>query len=163
GGYLIADTSNHRVRRVAPDGTITTVAGTGVQGFLGDGGQATSARLSIPFGVATTADGGFLIVDVGNQRVRKVSASGVISTVGGGDGGPATAAQLAYPKGVAVDASGNVYIADEVNNKVRFVGTPVAPANVSAPTISGTSTVGSVLTGAAGGWSGTGPSISYQW
>ena len=83
---------------------ITTVAGTGVQGFTGDGGPATAAQLSIPFGVAPTADGGFLIVDVGNQRIRKVSAAGVITTVAGngvagysGDGGPADRREPARP------------------------------------------------------------------
>ena len=128
GGYLIPDSNNHRVRRVSPTGVITTVAGTGTQGFSGDGGAATSANLSIPFGVAPTPDGGFLIVDVGNQRIRNVSAAGVISTVAGtgtagysGDGGPATAAMIASPHNVVADATGGFYIADASNQRVRYV------------------------------------------
>ena len=107
---------------------ITTVAGTGVQGFTGDGGPATAAQLSIPFGVAPTADGGFLIVDVGNGRIRKVSAGGTITTVAGngvdgysGDGGPATAAQLMHPHNVVALADGSFLIADASNQRVRRV------------------------------------------
>src|SRR5262249_55989325 len=81
GGFLIADTGNSRIRRVFPDGTITTVAGTTTAGFSGDGGQATSAQLDLPYGVAPTADGGFVIADTGNRRVRRVSATGVITTI----------------------------------------------------------------------------------
>jgi hypothetical protein len=128
GGFLIPDSNNHRVRRVWPDGTITTVAGTGVQGFSGDGGPATSARLSIPFGVAPTADGGFLIVDVGNQRIRLVSSSGTITTVAGtgvggysGDGGPATAAQVNNPHNVWPLADGSFFFADASNSRIRLV------------------------------------------
>jgi len=94
---------------LAAPGDIFTVAGT-TQGLSGDGGAATAAQLAFPFGVAVTADGGVLIADAGNHRVRKVSAAGTISTVAGttlglsGDGGAATAAQLSYPSGVAVTA-----------------------------------------------------------
>jgi hypothetical protein len=94
GGYLIADMTNHRVRRVRPDNTITTVAGGGGTGFSGDGGPASAAGLNAPFAVATTADGGFLIADVADHRVRRVSPGGTITTVAGdgtsgdsGDGG----------------------------------------------------------------------------
>jgi hypothetical protein len=80
GGFLIADTFNHRVRRVSPDGTITTVAGT-TRGFSGDGGPAIAAQLDGPLGVAATADGGFLIADQNNYRVRRVSPGGTITTV----------------------------------------------------------------------------------
>ena len=129
GGFLIPDSNNHRVRKVSPTGVITTVAGTGAQGFSGDGGPATAAQLSIPFGVAPTADGGFLIVDVGNQRIRKVSAAGEITTVAGngiagygGDGGPAaTAASLRDPHNVVALADGGFLIADASNQRVRRV------------------------------------------
>jgi hypothetical protein len=126
GGFLIADQNNHRVRHVSPTGTITTVAGTTV-GMSGDGGPATAAQLSFPFGVAVTADGGFLITDRGNDRVRRVSPTGTITTVAGtsigpaGDGGPATAAQLNRPTGVAVTADGGFLIADWGNHRIRFV------------------------------------------
>jgi hypothetical protein len=126
GGFLIADTANQRIRRVAPAGTITTVAGT-TGGLAGDGGPATAARLSGPFGVAATADGGFLIADTNDSRIRRVSPAGTITTVAGstrglaGDGGPATAAQLNLPLGVAATADGGVLIADSDNHRVRFV------------------------------------------
>jgi hypothetical protein len=128
GGFLIPDSNNHRVRRVSSSGTITTVAGTGTQGFSGDGGQATLAQLSIPFAVSPTADGGFLIADIGNQRIRKVSAAGVIATVAGngvagfgGDGGPATGASLRDPHAVLALADGGFLIADTSNERVRRV------------------------------------------
>jgi glucose/arabinose dehydrogenase len=105
GGYLIADAGNDRVRRVFPDGTIKTVAGSGNYGSSGDGGPATAASLQDPLGVAALPDGGFLIADAGAGRVRRVSATGTITTVAGngtrgfsGDGGPATAAEIYGPE-----------------------------------------------------------------
>src|SRR5207244_2819039 len=84
GGYLIADTSNHAIRQVSPTGTITTVAGTlTVSGSTGDGGPATAAKLNSPSGVATTADGGYLIADTSNHAIRRVSPAGTITTVAG--------------------------------------------------------------------------------
>ena len=128
GSLFIADAKNNRVRRVSPDGVITTAAGTGVEGFFGDGGQATSAQLKTPYGVAVDVAGNLYIADSGNQRVRRVSPAGVITTVAGtgvggfsGDGGQATSAQLNAPTAVAVDAAGNVYVADAFNHRVRRV------------------------------------------
>lgn len=126
GNVYIADEGNHRVRKVSAGGTITTIAGTGVAGFSGDGGPATSASLYYPQGVAVDGQGNVYIADTSNYRVRKVSPGGTISTFAGGgsslgDGGPATAAQLNAPKGVAVDGQGNVYIADTNDNRVREV------------------------------------------
>jgi hypothetical protein len=128
GGFLIADTENHEVRRVTRDGTITTVAGDGAPGFAGDGGPATSASLNQPFDVAPLPDGGFLIADVGNHAIRKVSKSGRITTVAGdgtpgfsGDGGPARDAQLDSPHSVAVLPEGGYVIADTDNDRVRIV------------------------------------------
>ena len=128
GSFLIPDTGNQRVRKVSAGGVITTVAGTGVQGFSGDGGPATSAQLSIPFAVAPTPDGGFLLIDVGNQRIRKVDSAGTISTVAGtgvagfsGDGGPATSAQVYNPHNLVSAADGGFYIADASNERVRYV------------------------------------------
>jgi hypothetical protein len=127
GGFLIAD-GDYVVRRVFPDGTITTVAGTGTPGFSGDGGPATEAHLNLPYSVAVTADGGFLIADAGNRRVRRVSPTGIITTVAGtgvqgsaGDGGAATAAQLNDPTGVATTPDGGILIADFFGNRVRWV------------------------------------------
>jgi NHL repeat len=128
GGVLFADSNNHRIRRVSPSGTITTVAGTGQVGFSGDGGLATSADLDLPVDVAATRDGGFLIADYGNNRIRRVSAGGTITTVAGtgvegfsGDGGPATAARMGFPNGVSATADGGFLIADYEYNRVRRV------------------------------------------
>jgi hypothetical protein len=128
GSVLVADFENHRVRRISPGGIITTVAGTGTAGFSGDGGAATKARLNGPTDVDATPDGGFLIADLGNRRVRKVSAAGTIATVAGngqegssGDGGPATAARLVAPAGVASTPAGGHLIADAGGDRVRSV------------------------------------------
>jgi sugar lactone lactonase YvrE len=128
GSLYIGDANNNRVRRVSLAGTITTVAGTGSGGFSGDGGPATSARLNKPRNLAFDAAGNLYIADDENHRVRRVSPSGVISTVAGsgsagfsGDGGPATSAKMGRVRDVAVDASGNLYIADEENHRIRRV------------------------------------------
>ena len=119
GNLYIADQYNQRVRMVSPNGVIATVAGTGVAGYLGDSGPATSAQLNSPQGVAVDSAGNLYIADSGNQRIRRVSANGTITTAAGtgsagysGDSGLATSAQLCNPLGVAVDATGNLYIAD---------------------------------------------------
>ena len=128
GGFLITDVGNNVVRKVSAAGVITRVAGTGTAGNSGDDGPATDARLNSPASVAVTADGGFLIVDAGNNVVRRVSAAGVITRVAGtgglgnsGDDGPATDAQLNKPFGVAVTADGGFLITDAGNNMVRKV------------------------------------------
>jgi hypothetical protein len=118
----------------ATPGMIITVAGDATQGFTGDGGIATNAELRNPLGVAADALGNFYIADAGNERIRKVNASGTITTVAGngyqdssynggfsGDNGPAINAELNYPRGVAVDVIGNIYIADANNNRIRMV------------------------------------------
>lgn len=117
GNLYIADGRNHRVRKVDADGVITTVAGTGVRGFSGDGGSATSAKLSFPVGLAIDRDGNVFVADLANRRVRKIDTQGIITTVAGtgafgfsGDGGPATSAKLSASD-LAFDASGNLFIA----------------------------------------------------
>lgn len=129
GGYLIADSDNNRVRKVAPDGTITTVAGNGTRGFGGDGGPATAAALNAPYGVSALADGSFYIADSANHRIRRVAPDGTISTVAGtgaaafsGDGGPAVSASLRTPHAVEATADGRLLIADMGNHRVREVG-----------------------------------------
>jgi sugar lactone lactonase YvrE len=124
----IADFSNNRIRKVDGNGTITTVAGGGSSGLLGDGGPATSAVLAQPSAVAVDLSGNFYIADTTSSRVRKVDTQGIINTLAGsgvhgfaGDNGPATNAELLFPEGVAVDAAGNVYIADAGNNRIREV------------------------------------------
>ncbi len=107
--------------------TITTVAGDGTFGFAGDGGPATAAALNFPPGVAVDGAGNLFIADRDNQRIRRVSPQGTITTVAGGgnpadglgDGGPATAASLANPHGVAVDGAGSIFIADTGNQRIR--------------------------------------------
>jgi sugar lactone lactonase YvrE len=128
GNIYIADAHNHRVRLVDTNGKITTFAGNGVQGFLGDGGPATSASLNTPTSVAVHNNTVY-IADSENNVIRAVSG-GTITTFAGngvgaegysGDGGPAIAALLNCPRGVAVDANGNLYIADTKNHVVRQV------------------------------------------
>lgn len=142
GNVLIADSHNHRVRKIS-GGVITTVAGTGTAGFSGDGGQAIAARLALPSAIAIDKAGRLFIADTNNHRVRAV-ADGVITTAAGngeelfaGDGGQATAASLDQPTGVAVDAAGMLYIADKHNQRIRMVNaaggiTTVAGSGASA-------------------------------
>ncbi len=128
GDLFIADSDNSRVRKVTPDGIINTVAGTNAFGFFGDGGPATSAVLNLPIGLAVDESGNLFIADNKNNRIRKVSPDGFITTEAGGpmfgntgDGGPATEATLNWPTGVAVDRAGNLFIADSGNSRVRKV------------------------------------------
>lgn len=144
GNLYIADQGNNRVRKVTPAGSITTVAGTGSAAFSGDGGAATAAGLNFPAGVVVDGSGNLYIADSQNNRVRKVTPAGSITTVAGtgtagysGDGGSATAAKLNYPAGVAVDGSGNLYIADQGNHRIR----KVTPAG-SITTVAGNGTFG---------------------
>ena len=126
----MADSGNWRVRRVnAATGVITTVAGNGVQGYSGDGGPATAARLGLIAGMAVDASGNLYLADYSNSCIRRVSAAtGIITTVVGtgiagyaGDGGPAAAARLYGPRGIALDLAGNLYISDTVNVRIRKV------------------------------------------
>jgi DNA-binding CsgD family transcriptional regulator len=129
GNLYIADSGNNRIRKVDTNGTITTVAGSGkYYGDSGDGGLATSARLSFPFGVAVARDGTIYIADTGNNRLREVTPAGVIVAMAGtgtagfaGDDGLARRAQLAAPEGIALDGKGDLFVADTVNLRVRVV------------------------------------------
>jgi sugar lactone lactonase YvrE len=120
GNVFVADNGSARVRRVAPTGTITTVAGTGTPGFSGDGGAATGAQLSGDIkGLAVDTAGNLFIVDSQNNRIRKVTPGGTITTVAGsgrsgfgGDGGPATLAALQTPTSVALGGDGTLYVMD---------------------------------------------------
>jgi sugar lactone lactonase YvrE len=136
GNMYISDSWNNVVRKVNTLGVITTIAGNGYGagtyggGFSGDGGQATSAELNFPTGIALDAEGNLYIADEVNYCVRKVNTSGIITTVAGngtlgfnGDGGQATAAELGGPAGIAIDAMGNIYIADNNNGRIRKVTT----------------------------------------
>src|SRR6187402_134335 len=155
GNLYIADRDNNNLRKLDPSGKITLIAGSasidgrpGIPGFAGDGGPATAALFNQPFGLAISATGDLYIADQLNQRIRKIDASGNISTIAGtgvdrysGDGGPAVSAQLQQPAAVAVDVAGNLYVADSSNHLVRkisgtnslisnIVGVPGAPAYI---------------------------------
>ena len=131
GSVYIADTTNERIRRVDPTGTLSTVAGTGVAGFSGDGAAATSAKLSGPTGIDVTTDGALYIADLGNKRIRRVGTDGTITTVAGngsgppatGNDGPATSAHLASAARVRVGGDGSLYLAESAGNVVRRVST----------------------------------------
>jgi uncharacterized protein (TIGR03437 family) len=139
GNLYFCDSGNHRVRKIAPDGTITTIAGDGFsdpttfQGrFAGDGGPATAASLNRPNGLARDTAGNLYVADSSNYRIRKISPAGIITTIAGdgfkdedgegrlaGDGGLATKASFYNPTHIALDAAGNLYIADLSNSRVR--------------------------------------------
>jgi len=165
GNLYIADTGNHRIRKVGATGIISTVAGSGSQGSSGDEGPAKSASLSAPRGLAVDGGGNLFIADTGNHKIRMVTSDGVIHTIAGqggagqggagqggtgqggagfsGDGGAALSAQLNSPAGLFPDGSGDVYVADSGNNRIRRLEplpvqpstTPVQPALPAAPTV----------------------------
>jgi uncharacterized protein (TIGR03437 family) len=170
GSLLLDDGVNRRIRKITPDGIITTVAGTGTPGFSGDGGQAIAAQISSGFGgLAADTAGNYYIADANNYRVRKVSTAGIINTVAGngvgsfsGDGGPAVNAQLNSPGAVTIDGSGNLFIADSQNYRIRKVSpngtiTTVAgnggtffPGNSGPATSTGLNAPGGIAVDASG-------------
>jgi Concanavalin A-like lectin/glucanases superfamily/Domain of unknown function (DUF2341)/NHL repeat len=142
GNIYIPDSVSNVVRKVSGStGIITTIAGTGTQGYLGDGGLATNAQLNAPMTVAIDVSGNIYIADFNNNCIRKITVStGIITTIAGtgtagysGDNGPAASAELSSPEGIAIDGSGNLYIADTGNNVVR----EVAASNSTITTIAG--------------------------
>ncbi|HTS28347.1 MAG TPA: NHL repeat-containing protein [Bryobacteraceae bacterium] len=129
GNVYVVDRDANTVREISTAGTISTIAGTGMSGYSGDGGPAVKAQLNSPTGLAIDSLGNLFIADTGNSCIRMVATNGAISTVAGnntadyyGDGGPATQAALKQPQGMTVDPSGNLYIADTFNNVIRKVG-----------------------------------------
>jgi sugar lactone lactonase YvrE len=138
GNVYLAD--NHRIRKITAAGLLVTVAGTGTLGFAGDGGPATMAELSYPYGIAIALDGGLVFSDSGNARIRRIAPNGVITTIAGtgirgsaGDGGPAPQAQLTSPHSLGFDSEGNLYIADTPANRIRMV-TPAGTITTFAET-----------------------------
>jgi hypothetical protein len=154
GNVYISDYSNNRVRKItASTGTITTIGGTGTAGYSGDNGAATAAEIDLPYGIAVDGSGNVYFSDLGNNRVRKISSSGTITTVAGngtagytGDSGVATSAELNQPAGIAVDSVGNIYISDSANHRIR----KVAVSGGVITTIVGNGTSGSSGDGSAG-------------
>jgi hypothetical protein len=155
GNLYIADYENQRVRKVTSSGTISTVAGNGTAGYLGDGGLATSAELYSPLDVAVSASGSIYVADYNNVRVRVISSAGIITTFAGNgaggfqeDGVPASETSLYYPTGVAVDVAGDVLISDYDNNRTRWVNGQGTIYTVSGDGTYGFSGDGGVATSA---------------
>ena len=126
GNLYFSDRVNNRIRKISTSGIINTIAGNGVAGYSGDGGQATAATLYRPLDLAIDEEGNLYINDNLNDRIRKVNTLGIITTIVGnginsysGDGGQATAATLNFPGGVVVDAASNIYIGDMFNMRIR--------------------------------------------
>jgi sugar lactone lactonase YvrE len=124
GVIYVADTNNHRIRKINADGSHATIAGDGNWGLRGDGASALQARLYFPRSVAVDRDGSLFIADTLNHRVRKVSVSGVITTIAGAgaggssaDGDPAISTPL-NPHGIAVDDAGNLFVADPGKRRI---------------------------------------------
>ena len=147
GNIYIADDGNNRIRKINVTGVISTVTGSPTYGFTGDGGPSTAAKVYYPRAVATDNSGNVYICDMNNFRIRKISSSGVITTIAGsglgtasggtggygGDGGPATAAVMSHITGVAVHPNGKIYISDNDNNRIRFINTSHIPSFNGGP------------------------------
>lgn len=136
GNLLLTDNGNHRIRQITPAGIISTIIGNGSTSFSGDGGPATAASLQYPGSAFMDAAGNIWVADNLHNRIRKVNAAGIVSSVAGngtagysGDGGPATAAKINGAVDVVVDAAGSFYISDFSNNRIRKVAMPVSTDN----------------------------------
>ena len=159
GSLYVADTFNHRIRKLTTDGIVNTVVGNGVAAFKGDNGQATAASLNYPRGVFVDASGNILIADSINDRIRMVTENGVIRTIAGtglfgdiGDGGPATQAQLRYPRGIISDGVGGYLVLDTDNSRIRqLTPIPQTPA-INKDGVVSSSAFGGFRTAARGSW-----------
>jgi uncharacterized protein (TIGR03437 family) len=159
GNLYVADGINNRIRKIATNGTITTVAGSStVGGYSGDGGPATSALLNHPRGVAVDGAGDIYIADTFNQRIRVVLPNGIIYTIAGlgiqgyaGDGGPALLAEFNFPTGVTVSGA-NVYVTDSANHAVRLLSPAPAGPTILSGGVVGASSYGGFSTVAPGSW-----------
>jgi sugar lactone lactonase YvrE len=153
GNVYIADTRNHLIRKVTPDGTISTIAGRGTCGFFGDGGPAVSAQLCNPAETLFDSSGNLLIADYGNQRVRKMATDGTITTIAGsgkndpvfsntassGDGGPEIHAAFRLIGGIAFDPSGNLYVSETFGSVIRKISPDGTVSTFAGTGKSGTS------------------------
>ena len=143
GNIFISHRSQNRIRKITPNGIITTIAGNGIAGYSGDGGSALEASLNFPAGLVFDK-GNLYIADRNNHRIRKIDSNGIIMTVAGTgvpdcckDNGPAIVASLNFPSDVDIDLEGNLYISDRSNNRIRKVNT-----NGVITTIAGHSNIG---------------------
>ena len=171
GNVYVADSGNHRLRKISASGAVTTIAGTGIAGYSGDGGPAIQAQLNNPYGVAVDASDNLYIADYSNARIRKIDSNGVISTIAGtsgfgyqGDGGLAANAVLGTPTGLAFDSHGDLFVSDQYFSAVRVLtpvnGPPVLTLSYSHPSLAyaGQALSSSIIVGnaaSAGATSGT--------
>ena len=144
GNLYISDGAAGRIRIVYPSGYIATFAGTGTEGFSGDGGPATSAEVNVPYGIAADSAGNIYFADAYNNRIRAVNRQGIVNTIAGignagytGDGGAASGAELNLPSGLALDPANNIYFSDNGNEAVRRID-----GNGIITTVAGTGTAG---------------------
>ncbi len=131
GNFYVTDANNHVIRKITPGGIISTFAGSGSYGYSGDGGPAGAAALGSTQHLTADAFGNIYLIDGNHYTIRKINASGIISTIAGtigspgfsGDGGPATAAQFSTMNNITADASGNIFVSDEGNHRIRKINT----------------------------------------
>jgi uncharacterized protein (TIGR03437 family) len=157
GNVFVADSSNHRIRKITTDGNVTTVVGSGLSGYSGDGGPATAARLNHPRGVAVDSAGNIYIADTYNHVIRMVTG-GKIYTIAGtgvkgyaGDGGPSAVAQLSFPSGVAVSGS-TIYVTDSQNHVVRLLTPTTGAPSISSGGVATAGAYGASTAVAPGSW-----------
>jgi sugar lactone lactonase YvrE len=127
GKVYVADTGNHCIRLISPDGQVSTLAGANEPGYVD--GQGSEARFNFPSGIAVDADGNLYVADTANHSIRKIMPDGEVTTLAGNGepgnvDGPGADARFRAPEGIAIDGKGNVYVADTGNHRVRKIAQP---------------------------------------
>lgn len=155
GNIFFSDAVKNTIRKINTSGIVSTIAGCGLSGYMGDGGPATAARFNEPFGIAVDGAGNIYVAEYSNNCIRKVSASGIVSTVTGalvtgysGDGGPATSSKLNRPISVVVDQNNEIYIGDHNNSVVRKISNTGIITTIAGTGVSGFSGDGGPATAA---------------